>query len=122
MGIGRNFQIIKVFGEMTVAENLLVAKAQSRGPGFQPFWMSRRFDRQFRERLDAILELTGLAALRRRRGHTALWPAALAGAGRPCCPILGSCCWTNRWPASATTRSGRAGLILQGRAGGAPYC
>lgn len=63
MGIGRSFQIIKIFGEMTVAENLLVA-AQSRRPGFQPFWMSRHFDRQFREQLDAILELTGLAAHR----------------------------------------------------------
>ena len=32
MGIGRSFQIIKIFGEMTVAENLLIA-AQSPSTG-----------------------------------------------------------------------------------------
>ncbi|MGG5149199.1 ABC transporter ATP-binding protein [Alcaligenes aquatilis] len=63
MGIGRSFQIIKIFGEMTVAENLLIA-AQSRRPGFQPFWISRRHDRKFREQLDSILELTGLTSYR----------------------------------------------------------
>jgi branched-chain amino acid transport system ATP-binding protein len=39
MGIGRSFQIIKIFTDMTVADNLLVA-AQSRRPGFQPFWLT----------------------------------------------------------------------------------
>lgn len=63
MGIGRSFQIIKVFGDLSVADNLLVA-AQSRRPGFQPFWISRRFDEQFAERLTSILELTGLQAHR----------------------------------------------------------
>ncbi|WP_028601359.1 ABC transporter ATP-binding protein [Ottowia thiooxydans] len=63
MGIGRSFQIIKIFGDMTVNENLLIA-AQSRRPGFQPFWISRHFDKQFREQLDSILELTGLTAYR----------------------------------------------------------
>jgi branched-chain amino acid transport system ATP-binding protein len=63
MGIGRSFQIIKIFGEMTVEENLLIA-AQSRRPGFQPFWISSSFDRKFREQLEAILELTGLTAHR----------------------------------------------------------
>ena len=38
--------------------------AQSRRPGFQPFWISSSFDRKFREQLDAILELTGLTAHR----------------------------------------------------------
>ncbi len=60
MGIGRSFQIIKIFGDMSVMDNLLIA-AQSRRPGFQPFWISRHFDRQFRAQLEAILELTGLA-------------------------------------------------------------
>jgi branched-chain amino acid transport system ATP-binding protein len=63
IGIGRSFQITKIFGELTVVENLLVA-AQSRRPGFQPFWISGHFDKQFREHLDSILELTGLAVHR----------------------------------------------------------
>jgi len=63
MGIGRSFQITKIFGELTVVENLLVA-AQSRRAGFQPFWISRHFDQQFRKHLDSILELTGLAVHR----------------------------------------------------------
>lgn len=63
MGIGRSFQIIKIFGDLSVADNLLVA-AQSRRPGFQPFWISRRFDEQLAERVTSILELTGLQAHR----------------------------------------------------------
>lgn len=63
MGIGRSFQIIKIFGDMSVTENLLIA-AQSRRPGFQPFWISRHFDKQFREQLESTLELTGLTAYR----------------------------------------------------------
>jgi len=59
LGIGRSFQITKVFGEMSVMDNLLIA-AQSRRPGFQPFWSSRRFDNQWNEQIDATLELTGL--------------------------------------------------------------
>ena len=63
MGIGRSFQIIKIFGDLSVTDNLLVA-AQSQRPGFQPFWISRRFDKQFAERLMSILKLTGLHAYR----------------------------------------------------------
>jgi len=63
MGIGRSFQIIKIFGDMSVTDNLLIA-AQSRRPGFQPFWISRHFDKQLREQLESILELTGLTAYR----------------------------------------------------------
>ncbi len=63
MGIGRSFQIIKIFAEMTVAENLLIA-AQSRRPGFQPFWISRQHDRKFCEQVDSTLELTGLTSYR----------------------------------------------------------
>lgn len=59
LGIGRSFQITKVFGEMSVMDNLLIA-AQSRRQGFQPFWSSRRFDNQWREQIDATMELTGL--------------------------------------------------------------
>lgn len=59
MGIGRSFQIIKIFSDMTVAENLLIA-AQSQSPGFQPFWITRSFDRKFTEQIDQILELVGL--------------------------------------------------------------
>ena len=63
MGIGRSFQIIKIFNDLSVTDNLRVA-AQSRRPGFQPFWISRRFDKQLDEQLDSILELTGLHAHR----------------------------------------------------------
>lgn len=63
MGIGRSFQIIKIFGDMSVTENLLVA-AQSGCSGFQPFWISRRFDKQFREQLESTLELIGLTDYR----------------------------------------------------------
>jgi branched-chain amino acid transport system ATP-binding protein len=63
MGIGRSFQIIKIFGEMTVTENLLIA-AQSRRPGFQPFWISRSFDKHLREQLESTLVLTGLSDYR----------------------------------------------------------
>lgn len=63
MGIGRSFQIIKIFGDMSVMENLLIA-AQSRRPGFQPFWFSRHFDKQFHEQLESTLELTGLTNYR----------------------------------------------------------
>lgn len=63
MGIGRSFQIIKIFGDMSVTENLLIA-AQSRRPGFQPFWISRHFDQQLREQVESTLELTGLTDYR----------------------------------------------------------
>lgn len=63
MGIGRSFQIIKIFGEMSVTDNLLIA-AQSQRPDFQPFWMSPRHDKKHREQIDAILELTGLTQYR----------------------------------------------------------
>lgn len=63
LGIGRSFQITKIFGDMSVTDNLLIA-AQSRRPGFQPFWISRRFDKQFRAQLESTLELTGLTAHR----------------------------------------------------------
>jgi branched-chain amino acid transport system ATP-binding protein len=63
MGIGRSFQIIKIFTDMTVADNLLVA-AQSRRPGFQPFWLTRGYDRRFSAYVESILELTGLRAYR----------------------------------------------------------
>lgn len=59
LGIGRSFQITKIFGDMTVTDNLLIA-AQSVRPGFQPFWISYGFDRKLREQMDSILELTGL--------------------------------------------------------------
>lgn len=63
IGIGRSFQIIKIFEDMTVVDNLLLA-AQSQQPGFQPFWISRKHDRRFSNQLESILDLTGLTPYR----------------------------------------------------------
>ena len=62
-GIGRSFQITKVYAEMTVAENLRIA-AQMKHSRFLPFWVSRRYDRRRQQDIDAMLELTGLTARR----------------------------------------------------------
>ena len=63
IGIGRSFQIIKIFADMSVTDNLLIA-AQSQKPGFQAFWISRKHDRKFSKKLELILDLTGLTPYR----------------------------------------------------------
>lgn len=62
-GLGRSFQITKIYPDMTVAENLRIA-AQIKHSRFIPFWVSARYDRRLQQDIDAMLELTGLAAHR----------------------------------------------------------
>ncbi|MBK4739328.1 ABC transporter ATP-binding protein [Noviherbaspirillum pedocola] len=59
-GIGRSFQITKIYPEMTVAENLRIA-AQIKHSRFLPFWNATRYDRRLQQDIEAMLELTGLA-------------------------------------------------------------
>ncbi|TCS38342.1 amino acid/amide ABC transporter ATP-binding protein 1 (HAAT family) [Paucimonas lemoignei] len=62
-GIGRSFQITKIFPDMTVLENLRIA-AQIKHSRFMPFWISSRYDRKLAGDIDAMLEMTGLTAHR----------------------------------------------------------
>jgi len=62
-GIGRSFQITKIYPEMTVTENLRIA-AQIKHSRFMPFWIATRYDRKLAADIDAMLELTGLTAHR----------------------------------------------------------
>ncbi|RYF62698.1 MAG: ABC transporter ATP-binding protein [Comamonadaceae bacterium] len=59
-GIGRSFQITKIFPDMTVLENLRIA-AQVAQPRFMPLWPSRSYDRHLAGPIDAMLDTTGLA-------------------------------------------------------------
>lgn len=63
MGIGRSFQITKIYLDMTVLENLRIA-AQISQSRFLPFWFAPGYDRKMRESIDQMLELTGLSAYR----------------------------------------------------------
>jgi branched-chain amino acid transport system ATP-binding protein len=62
-GIGRSFQITKIYLEMTVLENMRIA-AQVKYSPFLPFWVAPGYDRRMGEDIDRMLELTGLAAYR----------------------------------------------------------
>ena len=62
-GIGRSFQITKVFAEMTVFENLRLA-AQARTFKVQPSWRSVQSYPVLAEQADAMVEEIGLARLR----------------------------------------------------------
>ncbi|MBD9473074.1 ABC transporter ATP-binding protein [Achromobacter sp. K91] len=62
-GIGRSFQITKIFPEMTVLENLRIA-AQISHSHLLPFWLAPRYDRRLASTIDAMLELTDLTAWR----------------------------------------------------------
>lgn len=62
-GIGRSFQITKIYPDMTVLENLRIA-AQIKHSRFMPFWIAPRYDRKLVADIDAMLELTGLTAYR----------------------------------------------------------
>lgn len=62
-GIGRSFQITKVFPAMTVFENLRLA-AQARAFNVQPCWRPVESYRALAEQADAIAEEIGLARLR----------------------------------------------------------
>jgi len=62
-GIGRSFQITKIFPDMTVLENLRIAAQIGHGR-FLPFWLAPRYDRRLAQGIDAMLDLTGLTAHR----------------------------------------------------------
>ena len=63
LGIGRSFQITKVFGGMTVFENLRLA-AQAGMFGVQPFWRPVEGYGELADRADAVVEQIGLAGFR----------------------------------------------------------
>lgn len=64
-GIGRSFQITKVFGEMTVFENLrLAAQAHAFKHQLQPFWRPVESYGLLAERADAVTIEIGLSRLR----------------------------------------------------------
>jgi branched-chain amino acid transport system ATP-binding protein len=62
-GIGRSFQVTKIYPEMTVMDNFRIA-AQIKRSRFMPFWIAPRYDRQLAADIDAMLEMTGLTAQR----------------------------------------------------------
>lgn len=59
-GLGRSFQIINIFPEMTTFENLRVA-AQPLRFGLQPFWRSVTHWKELAERAHAVAALFGLS-------------------------------------------------------------
>jgi branched-chain amino acid transport system ATP-binding protein len=59
-GMGRSFQITKIFPELSVLENLRIA-AQAARRGWLPMWPSRSYDRGMAEDIEQMLTLTGLA-------------------------------------------------------------
>ena len=70
LGIARTFQIMRLFNEMTVLENVLVgchsrAKAEIGGVIFRPRWVKEE-ERKIREKAQAILEFVGLFELKNR--------------------------------------------------------
>lgn len=58
-GIGRSFQITKIFPDLTVLENLRIA-AQVSGSRWMPVWPSAAYDRRLDARIDKMLELADL--------------------------------------------------------------
>jgi len=61
-GMGRSFQIVKVFSEMTARQNLRVAAQQARY-AMQPFWFPAGRNPQIEKVVDEALVLVGLSAL-----------------------------------------------------------
>jgi len=64
-GLGRSFQITKIFAGMTVLENLEIAAFAHRYR-VQPFWLPASRFREIREAAEQVLEQVGLTALARR--------------------------------------------------------
>ena len=58
-GIGRSFQIVRVFPEMTVRGNLRIA-AQKSAYRVQPFWKFAGKDKDIEERIEEQMEFLGL--------------------------------------------------------------
>ena len=69
LGIGRSFQITKVFPEITVLENVRLA-AQARLFRLQPFWRSATHYRALQDAAEEILDEVGLQHLRDRFADT----------------------------------------------------
>ena len=63
LGVGRSFQITKIFPEMTVMENLRLA-AQARTFHFQPFWRPAAGYAALNEVVEEVLDEVGLQHLR----------------------------------------------------------
>lgn len=62
-GMGRSFQITKIFAELSVLQNLHIAAQAARG-SWLPMWPSRSYDRRMAEDVERMLELTGLERYR----------------------------------------------------------
>ena len=100
LGLARTFQNIRLFGNLTVFENVLIAKHMHAKGGFFAAALHLNCKEEARMRREAmeLLEIVGLKELKERdRQQSALWSAAQAGD----CPCAG-----NR-PAAAD--SGRTG-------------
>lgn len=68
-GLGRSFQVTKIFAGMSVLENLEIA-AFAHQHRVQPFWAPTSKFRAVRERAEAVLEEIGLSSLARRPAET----------------------------------------------------
>jgi len=66
LGIGRTFQIVKPFAQLTVLENVLAARGIARYRGLTDIWSSWKTPAERREGL-SLLERVGLAGLAERR-------------------------------------------------------
>lgn len=64
-GLGRSFQITKIFAGMSVLENLEIAAFAHRYR-VQPFWLPASRFREIREAAEKVLEQVGLSALAHR--------------------------------------------------------
>lgn len=68
-GMGRSFQITKIFAELSVLENLRIA-AQAARSSWLPMWPSQSYDRRMAQDIDRMLELTGLGRYRNTEAGT----------------------------------------------------
>ena len=69
LGIGRSFQLINIFGEMTVFENLRLGAQAAQGDR-QSFWRPVGRYRALHQRAEAMLNFVGLEGLRERVAGT----------------------------------------------------
>ena len=59
-GLGRSFQIVNIFPDLTVRGNLVVAAQAARYGAHQPWWRARDRDPLLRQRADEVLAEIGL--------------------------------------------------------------
>jgi branched-chain amino acid transport system ATP-binding protein len=69
-GIGRSFQIVNVFDELSVRENMLLAVQGAQLGSRQPWFRSRKVELQLSAAVDQLLDQTGLAGLSRMQAST----------------------------------------------------